>query len=83
MLMISPPDDVKLTSPMATVSTLTAPPTVAAAAGGVSIATMSTITAETGDTSNNFAKLDAIWLTATGKAKDDGNKSVCSGISQQ
>jgi hypothetical protein len=71
---IPPPNDVELTSPMPTVSTLTTPPTVAAA-GGVSVATMpTTTTAETGGTSNHLLKIDAIRLTATGKAKDDGNK---------
>jgi hypothetical protein len=68
---IPPPNNVELTSPMPTVSTLTTPPTVAAA-GGVSVATMpTTTTAETGGTSNNLLKIDAIRLTATEKAKDD------------
>ena len=61
---ITPPDDVILTSPMPTVSTLSTPPPMAAAS--VSVATSTTTTAK--------PKLDAIRLTATGKAKDDANK---------
>jgi hypothetical protein len=53
----TPPDDVKLTSPMPTVSTLSTPPTVAAASG-VSVATMPTTTAETGEMSNNLEKFN-------------------------
>ena len=68
---IPPLNNVELTSPMPTVSTLTTPPTVAAAGG-----TISTTTAETEETSNKSVEpdLDEIWLMATGKAKDDGNK---------
>ncbi len=54
---------------------MSTPPTVAAASSGVSVATMpTTMTDETGDTSNNLGKLNAVWLTATGKVKDDSNK---------
>jgi hypothetical protein len=72
---IPPPNNVELTSPMPTVSTLSTPPTVAAASSGVSVATMPiTTTDETGDTSTNLVKLNAVQLTATGKVKDDSNK---------
>lgn len=61
-----PPTNVDITSPMPTVSTLSTPP---AAPASTSATTMSS----TSQMARAKPKLDVIWLTATGKAKEVAN----------
>ena len=66
----TPPTSIDITSPMPTVSTFSPPPVAPAS---ISAATLSS--AVTDSTSSSIAnpKLDAIRLTATGKAKEASN----------